>query len=98
MRFPKPPQLMTPEELSNFVRRLVQERQPESDSLDYKMFANTETRKDRLELAKDISSFANELGGSVIYGVPEVEEDGVPIPVPLERCGMDINSGTPCIT
>lgn len=95
MRFPKPPQLMKPEELSNFVRRLIQERQPESDALDYKKLANTGTQKDRLELAKDISSFANELGGSVIYGVPEVEEDGVPIPVPLERCGMDINSGMP---
>lgn len=95
MRFAKPPQLMTPDELSDFVRQLIVERWPESDSLDYKEAASTSTRKDRIELAKDISSFANDLGGTLIYGVPQAEENGVPVPAPLESCGFKIESGMP---
>ncbi len=95
MRFPKIPQLMTPEEVVAFVRKLILERWPESDSLDYKYAINSGTQRGRLELAKDISSFANELGGTLIYGVPETEENGVPVPEPLERCGIEIQPGEP---
>lgn len=73
---------MTPEELADFVRKLIVERWPESDSIDYKYAINSGTQTGRLELAKDISSFANELGGTLLYGVPETEENGVPVPGP----------------
>ena len=86
---------MTPEELADFVRKLIAERWPESDSLDYKHAVNSSTQRARLELAKDISSFANELGGTLVYGVPETEENGVPVPEPLDRCGIEMESGEP---
>jgi hypothetical protein len=95
MRFVKPPQLMTVEELVDRVRSSLVERWPESDALDYKESLNTKTRQDRIELAKDVSSFANELGGTLLYGVPEQQEGGVPIPAPLEKCGLEIDPGIP---
>ena len=69
MRFPKPPQLMTDEELTERVVASINQRLPESDSLDYKALLNIETRDERIELAKDASSFANEFGGTLLYGV-----------------------------
>src|SRR6266480_1020852 len=95
MRFSKPPQLMTSEELADRVIACIQERMPESDSLDYKAALNIRNRQDRIELAKDISSFANGLGGTLLYGVPEREENGVPVPVPIEECGLEIDLGAP---
>ena len=68
---------------------------PESDSLDYKAELNLRTRLERIELAKDVSSFANELGGTLLYGVPEIQENGVPVPVPLNDCGFEIDLGLP---
>jgi Putative DNA-binding domain len=85
MRFPKPPHLLSPEELVNFVRVLINEKWPESDTLDYKAALNYARPKDRIELAKDISSFANEVGGTVIYGVPETTV--------IERCGLELSPG-----
>ena len=95
MRFSRPPQLFPLDELSGLVRQLIVERWPESDSLDYKEVANTKTIKERIELAKDISSFANDLGGTLVYGVPQIEENGVPIPAALEKCGFTAESGMP---
>ena len=73
----------------------IRERSPESDSLDYKAELNITNRQGRIELAKDISSFANELGGTLLYGVAEREENGVPVPVPIEDCGLEIDPGVP---
>jgi predicted HTH transcriptional regulator len=71
MRFPKPPQLMTSEELVDRIISSIKERSPESDSLDYKSILNLGTAAQPIELAKDASSFANEFGGTVLYGVPD---------------------------
>jgi predicted HTH transcriptional regulator len=86
---------MTPEELAGRIADCIRQRMPESDSLDYKAQLNIGTQRERTELAKDVSSFANELGGMVLYGVPETEENGVPVPAALEECGFECESGLP---
>lgn len=47
-------------------------------------------KKPRVELAKDVSSFANQRGGVLLYGVPEQKEDGVPVRGPLPSCGISL--------
>jgi hypothetical protein len=71
------------EELETWVQQLVTDECPESMTLEYKAEQSFD-RGARLEIAKDISSFANTKGGVIIYGVPEkrvshgVEEDAIP--------------------
>ncbi|MCX6344607.1 MAG: ATP-binding protein [Armatimonadetes bacterium] len=86
---------MTDQELADWIRSLITEREPESLRLDYKATLSLHKDKDKKELAKDVSSFANEQGGTLIYGIPEVIEDGLPRPKSLEECGMDMYPGLP---
>ena len=86
---------MTDEELTERIVACINQRLPESDSLDYKTLLNIETRDERIELAKDASSFANELGGTLLYGVPEEKVNGVPIPMPLGKCGLKLDGRFP---
>ena len=67
----KHPDHYSDEELEAWVRHLVDEKVSEGPRLDYKEAISLDSDKQRLEAAKDISSFANELGGTVIYGIPE---------------------------
>lgn len=90
MPFPKSPHLLSPEELTTSIRGLINEEWPESDILDYKAALNYSQRKDRIELAKDVSSFANEVGGTVIYGVPEKANQTVPLPAAIDQCGLEV--------
>jgi Schlafen, AlbA_2 len=48
---------------------------PESLTLDYKQELALTTSSEKCELAKDVSAFANKIGGDLIYGVQEA--DGV---------------------
>lgn len=89
MLLPKDPHLMTPAELADWTRALISRRAPESSSLDYKSALNVETRSDRVEFGKDVTSFVNEHGGVLLYGVPEIDQNGVPVPVPLTDCGLE---------
>jgi hypothetical protein len=93
MPFPKPPHLLSAEELADSVRLMINEKWPESDTLDYKAALNYSAQKDRIELAKDISSFANEVGGTIIYGVPETTGQEVPLPAALDQCGLEVSPG-----
>jgi hypothetical protein len=49
------------------IEALVQAQAPESATLDFKLILTT----DRDEFLKDIASFANSLGGHIIYGIRE---------------------------
>lgn len=68
---PKHPDLYTDDELDAWVRHLVDDEVAEGPRLDYKQTIPLDTASDRKEAAKDISSFANEVGGCLLYGVPE---------------------------
>jgi hypothetical protein len=95
MILPRHPDLMSNEDLEEWVLWLVSSKQPESIFLDYKATITTDSRSDKREVAKDISSFANERGGVVLYGIPEARENGEPVPVDIDDIGMDSVSGLP---
>lgn len=62
-------ELKTLENLNNLIENKIEE----SSTLDYKR----ELDKNNEEIAKDISAFANTVGGTIIYGI--TEEKGVPV-------------------
>jgi hypothetical protein len=68
---PKHPDLYTDDELDAWVKHLVDEQVAEGPRLDYKQTISLDSPTDRREAAKDISSFANEVGGCLLYGIPE---------------------------
>ena len=65
MLFRNNPHTMTDDELAVWATRLIELRVPESEMLDYKAELDLEnhSKSSRAELAKDLSSFANERGG-----------------------------------
>lgn len=78
----KHPDQYSDEELEAWVRNLVDDQVSEGPRLDYKQAISLKSEKERLEVAKDISSFANEIGGIIIYGIPEKRKsDEVAIPL-----------------
>jgi hypothetical protein len=85
---PKHPDQYSDESLQDWIRHLVDERVPEGPRLDYKAAIGLSSDKERREAAKDISSFANEIGGVLAYGIPE-ERHGVDTATPTEPYGID---------
>ena len=91
MSLPKPTKSMSDDELCDWASSLINRRAPESSSLDYKAdISFLDKQSDKVELAKDISSFANETGGVLLYGVPEEEQNNVPVPKALSECGIEV--------
>lgn len=84
---------MNDQELGAWVDRLVTQKEPESIFLDYKETISTSSRSDKREIAKDVSSFANERGGVVLYGIPEERQNDEPVPVDVSHIGMELVSG-----
>ena len=95
MRLPNHPRLMNDDELYQWVESLITTQLPESNSLDYKSEIKVDGKRNRIEIGKDISSFANEQGGVLLYGVPETLRDGVPIPKSLSECGIEVTAELP---
>jgi predicted HTH transcriptional regulator len=57
------------------IEKMITDRVEESLTLDYKRAASLEKSDDkRTEITKDVSSFANSSGGTIIYGVAESAE------------------------
>jgi len=73
------------------LRALIEEAVPESDRLDYKRELTLTDGRARAEVAKDVSSFANTMGGRLIYGLAEDSraKTGAPVRiVPLADAGL----------
>ncbi len=90
VRFETDPNLMTEADLLAWVTRAVESKTPESVTLDYKQDINITSKEGKVELAKDVTSFANEVGGVLVYGVSE-DREGDDAPVPDEIIGIDNN-------
>lgn len=60
--------------------QFVQQKWPEGKSIDYKRDAYGNRDEDKKELLKDVSSFANTIGGDILIGVDE--DKGVPVGIP----------------
>ena len=84
---PKHPDQYSDEELEIWVRHLVDDKVSEGPRLDYKQTIALKSEKERFEAAKDISSFANEIGGTLIYGIPE-DRKSDEIAIPLKPYGV----------
>ena len=95
MLFSRHPRLMNDIELCNWVTSLVSRKTPESYYLDYKASISINKRNEKIELCKDITSFANEGGGVLLYGIPEEDENGVPVPKDFSECGIEIPKDLP---
>jgi len=61
------------------IKTIVHDKVPESRTLDYKLELHPMTDGGNKEFLKDVSAFANTMGGYLIYGVKERE--GVPIEI-----------------
>jgi hypothetical protein len=88
---PKHPDMMSDTEILNHIKYLVSNEIPKSIKHDYKGTLEVRTPKDKRELAKDVSSFANEIGGTIYYGIPEEEKEvnGKKVIIPAKNYGID---------
>ncbi len=93
--FPKHPKMMTDDELCRWVKLLIDRQAPESNNLDYKTNIDIRTVESKIEIGKDVSSFANDQGGVLLYGVPETDSNGVPVPHALYSCGIALENDLP---
>lgn len=84
----KHPDQYSDEELEAWVRHLVDNEVSEGPRLDYKQDIPLKGKKERIEAAKDISSFANEIGGTIVYGIPE-DRKSDELAIPLKLYGID---------
>lgn len=88
---------LTDDDLLAWVRDLIAGQVSESILLDYKEQIELGTRRKNRELAKDISSFANSCGGTLVYGVTEEDitkaSDAGPVIVPRELVGVEPRPG-----
>ena len=74
--FNKPLEQITIEDLETLVENSV----PESRTIEYKQCFPSNKDSDKKEFLADVSSFANTIGGILIFGI--TEKKGVPIDIP----------------
>jgi hypothetical protein len=84
---------------SNDVLQLVEARNPERKTLEYKAKLNISTGDEKAEFLADISSFANASGGDIIFGISDQRDTdgnatGIPdAVVPLSIANPDSELG-----
>lgn len=81
--------LMSDEELSVWVREKIANRDKESVVCDYKEKLEL-SKSGKRELLKDVTGFANEIGGVILVGVPEEKDpNGNNSGIPSSQYGID---------
>jgi predicted HTH transcriptional regulator len=70
------------------IEKLVEEKTPESQNLEYKSKIYGRSDNDKKEMLKDIASFANAYGGFIIIGVREENNQG-DAAIPAEVVGVE---------
>ena len=84
------------------IQSLIDNQVPESEVLDYKRDCYGNSDKDKRELLKDVSSFANSRGGHIIIGIDENEgvpseivgiAAGINLDAEIQRMNQIVNSG-----
>jgi hypothetical protein len=75
---PKPLSQITEAVLTSLIENKVQERK----DLDYKRELPERNDEQKREFLSDISSFANTVGGDLIFGIDAPSGDGVPVGIP----------------
>lgn len=78
------------EELQAWIQQLVDDKTPENTTIEYKS-EEAFGERFKLEIAKDISSFANTKGGVIIYGMPEesVHNETEELAIPRSEYGTE---------
>lgn len=61
---------------SDDIIRLIEDKNPERKTLEYKAKLNINTGDERAEFLADISSFANASGGDILFGVSDKRDAG----------------------
>jgi hypothetical protein len=70
------------------LQRLVANKVPESRSLEYKQALPGGTDGEKKEFLADVSSFANAVGGDLVFGITETREDGKTTGLPESVPGL----------
>ena len=65
------------------LQELIDNKRPESVTLDYKTMLAVDTEHQKKEFVKDVCAFANTAGGHLVYGVREKDR------IPLELIGVE---------
>jgi hypothetical protein len=81
-----------PDVVAEDLQRLQVNRVAESRSLEYKQSLPGGNDADRKEFLADVSSFANAIGGDVIYGIAESREDGKATGIPEAVEGLVVGN------
>lgn len=75
------------------IQRLIDLEIPEDKFIEYKEQLHLEKKEERKEFLYDITSFANALGGEIIYGIEEErDKDGKPTGIPKKIKGIEIEN------
>lgn len=70
------------------LNSLIENSTPESKEIDYKENLNLNTQTDKLKFLHNFTSFANAVGGNLIYGIKAIE--GIPVEViGIETTNLD---------
>lgn len=79
-------ELMSEEAIKDRIQTLIENEVKEDRFIDYKQSLDIKTDSEKRELCKDVSGFANSLGGQLIYGIEE--KNGKPVGL----CGFEIDN------
>ena len=90
---PQHPDQMSIEQMGDWIQMLVDSRHPEGPRLDYKQELDIGKTSGKREFLKDITSFSNEIGGTLIYGVPEERANKQEAPLPASPFGIESQPG-----